>query len=364
VPVTLILTIMIALVGFRAEAQQRTQSEPQLVAEGAMALQERRFDVALEIFGKAIKLRPQDSRAWLGQGVAEYMMGRNDTAETSLKRALSLEPRLADASVLLGQLQYTNGRLPDAIATYEAALKHLPGDPGLLKTLAKWRAEDQVESRFYESRGAHFRVRFEGPADDLLARRVVEMLEKAYWHVGGILSTYPPQTIEVILYTVEQFHDVTRSPAWAAAAYDGSIRVPARDALTRPGDLERLLTHELVHAFVTSLGGRSVPVWLNEGLAVALEPDGVEQSERALAATPTRVRLETLHEGFGRLSASRAYVAYAESAIAVKRMLNLRGAPAVATLLTDLANGADFATAFHQRMAMPYDDFQQLITQQ
>ena len=42
----------------------------------------------------------------------------------------------------------------------------------------------------------------------------------------------------------------------------------------------------------------------------------------------------------------------------------LRGAPAVVTLLTDLANGADFATAFHQRMAMPYDDFQQLITQQ
>ena len=51
-------------------------------------------------------------------------------------------------------------------------------------------------------------------------------------------------------------------------------------------------------------------------------------------------------------------------AIAVKRLLNLRGAPAVATLLTDLANGADFATAFHQRMAMSYDDFQQLITRQ
>jgi len=43
-------------------------------------------------------------------------------------------------------------------------------------------------------------------------------------------------------------------------------------------------------------------------------------------------------------------------------MLNLRGAPAVVTLLTDLANGADFATAFHQRKAIRYDDFQQLIT--
>jgi len=49
--------------------------------------------------------------------------------------------------------------------------------------------------------------------------------------------------------------------------------------------------------------------------------------ERALAATSTRVRLETLHQGFGRLSAPRANVAYAESAFAVKRMLNLPGHP-------------------------------------
>jgi tetratricopeptide (TPR) repeat protein len=339
-------------------------SSSPLVEEGATAFQERRFDAALDAFSKATKLQPGDFEGWLWLGLAEYMTGHNEESETALTRALTLEPRLVEASLLLGQLQYAGGRLPAAIATYEAALKDAPAEQRLANTLTKWKAEEKLESRFYESRGAHFRVLFEGPADDALARGVVELLEAAYWRVGETLSTYPTQTIEVVLYTREQFYDVTRSPAWAAAVYDGRVRIPARDALQQSGALERLLVHELAHAFVARLGGRSVPTWLNDGLAVYLEPNGIEQSERVLAAVATRVPLGELHGGFARLSGARASVAYAESAIAVKRMMDLRGPSAVGTLLKDLANGADFATAFHQRIAVPYSEFQQLISRQ
>jgi len=341
-------------------AQRTPRSPTQLIDEGVQALQERRFDAALDAFTRASALEPRNSDAWLGQGLAYYMMGRNDDAQTSLERALTINPRQIEGSLVLGQLQYAGGRIADAVATYEAALKFAPDDRRLSGALAKWRAENQLETRFYESRGAHFRVLFEGPSDDAMARRVVEALEQDYWSIGQALSTYPSRTIEVVLYTLEQFRDITRSP-WAAAAYDGRIRVPAREALTQAGELERVLKHELVHAFVATLGGRNVPTWLNEGLAVVFEPDGVEQAEETLERTAERMPLPDLHGSFANMSATRVRLAYAESAVAVRRMLDLRGAPAVVGLLADLADGDAFSAAFQQRLAISYPDFQRLI---
>ena len=96
-----------------------------------------------------------------------------------------------------------------------------------------------MHSDFFESRGAHFTVLFEGPADAGLAARVIEILEAAYWRVSTALSIYPERTITVVLYTQEQFRDITRSPQWAAAAYDGRIRLPVRGADADPRELER-----------------------------------------------------------------------------------------------------------------------------
>jgi hypothetical protein len=42
-------------------------------------------------------------------------------------------------------------------------------------------------------------------------------------------------------------------------------------------------------------------------------------------------------------------------------MVHLRGASAVVALLHDLGRGAPFASAFHQRIAMRYEDFQSLV---
>jgi hypothetical protein len=49
--------------------------------------------------------------------------------------------------------------------------------------------------------------------------------------------------------------------------------------------------------------------------------------------------------------------AYAKSALAVKRLLDMRGPAAVIMLLRDLRRGARFEAAFHQRLAMRYNDF-------
>jgi tetratricopeptide (TPR) repeat protein len=358
------LILMLAALPPGAAAQRPVRDPTALANEGSAALEERRFGDALEAFTAAAKMLPRDASLSFGAGVAAYMLGQNDEAQTWFERALKLDPRFLATSVWLGELHYRQGRVSDAIATYEAALIRSPGEQELEQRLADWRKETQLQDRFYESRGAHFSVLFEGPADESLARRVVERLEAAYWRVGAALTAYPPQPITVVLYTSEQFRDITRLPAWTAAAYDGRIRVPIRGALEQLEELDRVLGHEFVHAVVAMLGGRNVPVWLNEGLATVLEAGGSEDAESVLARTSALPQLQQLHGSFFALSGAGAQVAYAYSTRAVRRMIELRGAYAVVALLQDLARGAQFAGAFQQRIAMRYEDFQAMVARE
>ena len=330
---------------------------------GQKALEERRFADALSSFNAAAKLAPRIASFAFGAGVSAFMLGQNTEAERLLVRALQLDPGLTDASLVLGELQYRSGRLNEAVATYQAALKFAPGDRRLTDKVAQWASEARAESQYAETRGVHFRVLFEGPVDQELARRAVEILENSYLRVGDQLAFYPTQPVEVVLYTAQQFRDITRGPAWAGGAYDGRIRVPVKGALQESGDLDRVLTHEYVHALIAGLSARGVPAWMNEGLAVALEPGGLDSAQRLLSEARSRPRLDQLHNGFGGMSDTQARIAYAESAVAARALLDVRGPSAVLSLLQDLATGTPFSAAFQQRMGMRYEEFQQSLAQ-
>jgi hypothetical protein len=164
-----------------------------------------------------------------------------------------------------------------------------------------------------------------------------------------------------VIYTRAQFRDITRLAAWSAAAYDGRIRVPLGGERVEPGELDRVLSHEFVHAVVAMTGGRTVPAWLNEGLATALEP-AADRHHPEAAAPRTAARheltqLHHLHRGFTGLSRQDAEVAYESSARAVRRLLDQRGPAAIVALLQDLARGVAFADAFRQRLAIRYEEF-------
>jgi tetratricopeptide (TPR) repeat protein len=355
---------MLAVLPSHAGGQSRARDAGMLMEAGLKALDGGEFGDALEAFTEASAILPKDANLRFGAGLAAFMLGRDRDAQESFERALALDPRYAAASEWLGELHYRAGRVREAIDTYETALQRTPGLDKLQSRLDEWRKESRLHERFYESRGTHFSVLFEGPADELLARRIVERLEQAYWRIGQTLGAYPSQPIAVVLYTREQFRDITRLPSWTAAAYDGRIHVPIRGALDHTEELDRVLGHEFVHAVVAMLGGRNVPVWLNEGLATLLEPGGREEAEEELARGGGRPALRQLHAGFSRLSADDARVAYAISTYAVQRMTELRSAAAVVMLLQDLARGGTFATAFHQHIGMSYEDFQVMIGRQ
>jgi hypothetical protein len=198
---------------------------------------------------------------------------------------------------------------------------------------------------------------FEAATDEPLARDVLARLETAYNRIVRTMGVSPLQPITAVLYTREQFSDITRLAAWSVAAYDGRVRIPIDDASKDAGELDRLLSHEFVHALVSQLAGRTVPAWINEGLATVLEPAGSRDVEAILARTGERRALSALPDSFVGLSQRDAEIAYASAARAVRRLIERRGIAAVVALLEDLGKGTPFAHAFRQRLAMRYEDF-------
>jgi tetratricopeptide (TPR) repeat protein len=309
-------------------------------------------------FAAAIRDEPRDPSLYLGAGLAAQLLGDTPRARESLEQALKLAPNFTTASLLLGDLLYRDSDLQGAIAVYEAARKYAPDDKTLDARLTRLREEPSPERGFFQSQSAHFTVLFEGPADEEMARRAVDLLESAYWRVGTALYTFPEHVITVVLYTAEQFRDTTRSPSWAAAAYDGRIRIPMRGALEQaPGELERVLTHELTHAMIRAIAPRGVPTWLNEGIAVMFEPEGSEWATRTLSASDGRIPLDRLAASFDDLSSDQARIAYAESAEAARRLFDEVGGAGVVALLQDIARGVPLEESFERRMLTPYSAF-------
>lgn len=324
---------------------------------GWQGIRDGRHQDAAAAFAAAIDAEPRDPSLHLGAGLAAYLLGRPTEAQHALQRAIEIAPSLTAASLLLADILYRGSDIAGAIQVCEAALKYAPADKTVIARLEALRREAAVHNEFLASHGAHFTVLFEGPADAALAARANEILEAAYWRVSTALSIYPERTITVVLYTQEQFRDITRSPQWAAAAYDGRIRIPVRGADSDPRELERVMVHEFTHALVQSLAPRGVPMWLHEGLAVMFEPDGGAWSEIQLANAPARLPLARLADSFSTLSGTEARLAYAQSAAIVRALFESGGPLAVGAMLQDIARGDTFGEAFERRMFMAYDSW-------
>ena len=312
---------------------------------------------AADAFREALVADPKNARLHLGAGVAAALERRDADARDEFDRALSLEPKLTQARALLGQMQHRMGDALGAMRTYETLLALSPDDREAQATLDRWRRESELHDRMQQAVGSHFTVSFEGPAEAALAAEALEVLDRAYWRVGQLLGTYPTDPVPVVLYTGEQFRDITRSPEWAAGAYDGTIRVPMRGALDNPKELDRVLSHEFTHALIRSLAARGVPAWLNEGLATALETGDLEWAEKRVKEAADAVPLSALQAGFGRFTGGQAQLAYATSALAARRLLEEAGGFAIANLLRDLGDGIDFDAAFLHRIQRPFAEF-------
>jgi tetratricopeptide (TPR) repeat protein len=362
--VSVLICGLCVIVGAHVAGAQGDPASALIARAGWSALAAGQAHAAADAFREAIAADPKNPQLYLGAGMAASLERRDSDAKEAFEHALSIDPALTQARALLGQIQRRMGDFAGAIHTYELLVSEAPSAPGVkdsLATLDRWRREAELHGHMQQAVGSHFTVSFEGPEEALLAAAALDSLDAAYWRIGQVLGTYPSDPVSVVLYSTEQFHDITRSPPWAAGGYDGIIRVPMRGALEDRKELDRVLAHELTHAIVRTLAGRGVPTWLNEGLATALETGDVEWAEPIVRENARQGRpfpLRALQTGFGRLQGDQARAAYAISALAARRLLSEAGGFAVANLLRDLGEGADFDAAFLHRIQRSFADFQ------
>jgi tetratricopeptide (TPR) repeat protein len=315
----ILLVAFLALCSALAVATGLTRLSPRhaVAPEAWAALERHDADQAAALFRKELQQRPRDPMLHFGAASAAHKLGQSGPALASLKKAVELDPEFAEALTMLAQLAYAGGNADLAIRSLEKASALRPRDGRLAETLDRWRRESSVHSSYLEKPAGHFRILYEGSTQQSIGDRVARVLESGYASIGRTLNSYPSETLTVILYTDREFQDITRSPSWATGRYDGRIRVAVGGAL-RLSELDRVVTHELVHAIVASAAPRRVPAWLNEGLATYLESSDRSWVPGVIHRASTVIPLADLAAGFGGLDEQSALVAYAESAVAAE----------------------------------------------
>ncbi len=328
---------------------------------GADRLNQLDFRGARDAFEEALRYYDGDAEVYLGLGVAYFHLKQDGDASRALQRALERNPREKRAYLVLGELAYRSEDLDGAVSSWERALEIDPGDEALKARLARIKREHQTEKDFNHDATSHFSVKYDGRERIEAGRIVLRILEDAYSEVGKQLSFYPDQEVAVILYSGEQFREVTEAPGWSGGIFDGKIRLPIGGIERETPGLRHLLYHEYTHAVIRAITPR-VPAWLNEGLAQYFEGREIDGSVRgqlrALAQQGKLPSLQDLEGSFLGLGGAQANAAYLLSLSAVRYMADQFGLYRVRMVLDELASGADSKRAINNALLISYDEFE------
>jgi len=335
----LLLTFLVTVTAiFAATKLTRLAGRPIFAPEAWQALNDRNPSRAASLFSEALKEHPRDPMLHFGAAAAAYALGQPTDASSLVGTALELDPKFPEALALQARLAYDRGDSDLAVRAMEQAVALRPSDPQLTDVLDRLHRETGVHNSYIEKPAEHFRILYEGGTNQNIGEYVAKLLESEYRRIGEALNTQPSDPITVILYTNREFHDITRSPSWATGEYDGRIRVAVGEGLSSPRDVDRIVTHELVHAFVAAGTTGRVPAWLNEGLASYLETSSTSWATRIVQRADVVIPLESLTDGFIALDERRAPIAYAESAIAAEILSNQLG-PNLGSFVQSIGNG-------------------------
>jgi tetratricopeptide (TPR) repeat protein len=86
-------------------------------------------DGARRAYERALALRPDHARAFMGMAAVDRAQGQLDKARTAYRKALELDPGLAEAHVGLGATYLAEGRRDEALAVARKAIEAVPADP-------------------------------------------------------------------------------------------------------------------------------------------------------------------------------------------------------------------------------------------
>lgn len=288
--------------------------------------------------------------------------GNSRDALLYAEHAVQEAPDSADAYAVLGYAQFATDHNKDAIESWKKSIALRP-DASIQQMIARAQRENSAEGNFAERESGHFSLHYEGTqSSESLRAQILSTLESAYQDLSQQFGSEPRQSIEVILYTGQDYFDVTRAPSWTGALNDGKIRIPLRGVNYVSSDLARVLKHELAHSFVNQATQGRCPTWLNEGIAQMLEPKSLGPLGAPLARlfkNDQAVPLNVLEGGFMGLSTAQAQLAYAESLATTEYIRDRYGMSDIMRILQRLGQGDSTESALRSTIHCDYRELQE-----
>jgi hypothetical protein len=277
-----------------------------------------------------------------------------------LTRAKRFAPDSPDVAKLLGWSDYGLNRISEAVAEWKRAQKLRP-EPDVAQALEKAERDAKTEQDFREGQTNHFVLKYSGAAQPELAGEILRILEIHFDQISAMLNYSPPEPIGVILYTGQQFEDITRAPSWVGAINDGRIRVPVQGLTAVNEQLSRVLRHELTHSFLQQKTRGRCPTWFQEGIAQWMEGRRSGASASALLSTyddNAGIPLSSLEVSWMQLSGTGASFAYAWSLAAVETILANGNMAQLVQLVDAVTTGGSTEAAVRQVLRESYADLE------
>lgn len=231
--------------------------------------------------GLELTTMPLQSGDTLILRINSLVASRNFTLlEPLLRQYLQLHPNNGQGAALLGKTLAQLNKPAEALRWLELAKTWNAPDQDLDQWILAQRRLAAEEGELGLVRSAHFDLRSERGLSMQASDTILQALEQAYDQLCLFWNHYPANPIPVVL------HSSTATlgenlPDWTGALFDGKVRIPA-NVLDEWPQHRAVLLHELSHAFVHDMTGRSLPTWLDEGLAQLL--DGSTINRIALGA--------------------------------------------------------------------------------
>ena len=222
-----------------------------------------------------------------------------------------------------------------------------------LSTCLFWLAplSAQANSRVEPVNRDHFIYYFHNPEYVEIADNVLDGARNRLTQLFGDTLDYRPSIY--IVDDLNQFNELIggRFPDWgAAAAFPErkliAIKSPQRFNINR--SLEELLAHEYAHLVTAhSVGLYSPPRWFDEGVSMYVSMEWSWSDNLAMSKAAVFGQIIDLGEidNVNRFGEGKAHVAYAESYLAIRYLIDTYGVESVGRLVNELAKGASVSQA-------------------
>ncbi len=200
------------------------------------------------------------------QAVEFYEKREYDLAREALNDSLGYDAKNPFAHELLGDIAYYEQKMDEALTHYEAAFR-LRARTDLKEKILKIQKEQKVEAGLKTYQEEHFIIKYRGDDRGIEGFELREILRNDFREVGQDLGFFFKHKVVVLLYAEDEFREINQVPHWSSGVYDGKIRLPAYQKGFTLKELQKIIRHEMTHAFVVEMSRGRCPAWLNEGLA-------------------------------------------------------------------------------------------------